>query len=127
MNDWLLPGRPLRVLVWLGLVVMGAVLIYALRYGYVWSQLTAIGSIPWGQVVFVDLYLGFALFGAWIVWRETAGLAAALWIVALLALGNLVSCIYILHALAQGRHDGQRFWHGQRAAAASAHRGAHAI
>ncbi len=115
MNDPLLPGRALRALVWLGLVLMGAVLIYALRYGYGWSQLTAIASIPWGQVVLVDLYLGFALFGAWIVWREGAGLAAALWIVALLVVGNLVSCLYVLRALHQGRPDGQRFWHGTRA------------
>lgn len=115
MNNPLMPGRALRVIAWIGLLLLLAVLIHALRYGYGWSQLTAIGSIAWGQVLLVDVYVGIALFGAWIVWREGPGVAAALWVLALLALGNLVSCIYVLRALRQAHHAPERFWHGVRA------------
>ncbi|MEX1081124.1 MAG: DUF1475 family protein [Halofilum sp. (in: g-proteobacteria)] len=115
MNDPLLPGRALRLLAGVCLLLLAAVLVYAVGYGYAWAQLGAIASIAWGQVLLVDLYVGFALFAAWMLWREGPGLAAAIWIVALLTLGNLVSCIYIFNALYQARRDGHRFWHGRRA------------
>ncbi|MEF8834050.1 MAG: hypothetical protein V5A42_04230 [Halofilum sp. (in: g-proteobacteria)] len=115
MTDSLMPGRPLRILALLGCVVMIAMLVYAMSYGYAWQQVRAIGSIHWGQVVFVDLYLGFALFSAWIVWRQNVSAVAIAWIVALLLLGNLLACIYVLWALREAGSDGQRFWHGRRA------------
>lgn len=116
MTDPLMPGRALRILAALGCVVMIAMLVYAMNYGYAWQQTRAIASIHWGQVVFVDLYLGFALFSAWIVWRQGVGAAAVAWIVALLLLGNLLACIYVLWALRKAGGDGHRFWHGHRAA-----------
>ena len=119
MRDPLMPSRALRVLALLGCAVMIALLVYAMGYGYAWSQMMAIGSIAWGQVLLADLYLGFALFGAWMIWRDGAGPAGIAWVVALLVLGNLLACIYVLRALHQGRTDARRFWHGQRAALAA--------
>lgn len=115
MTDPLIPGRPLRILALVGCVVMVAMLVYAMSYGYFWHQLYAIASIRWGQVVFADLYLGFALFSAWIVWRQGVSAVAIAWIVALLLLGNLLACIYVLWALHDAKGDGHRFWHGPRA------------
>ncbi len=120
MTDPLMPGRALRILATVGCVAMIAMLAYAMNYGYAWQQIRAIGSIHWGQVVFVDLYLGFALFGAWIVWRHGIGTVAIAWIVALLLLGNLLACIYVLWALRDAGGDGHRFWHGRSATRPSA-------
>lgn len=116
MRDPLLPGRALRILAALGCAVMIAMFVYGALNGYAWSQLTAIASIAWGQVLLADLYLGFALFAAWMIWRDGTGLVTAIWVVALLVLGNVVACIYVLRALYQGRTDGRFFWHGLRAA-----------
>ncbi len=114
MNDSLVPRRALHLLVAIGLLTMFAVLIRALNYGYGWTQFTAIASIPWGQVLVADLYVGLMLFGAWIGWREGAGMVAGGWILALLLLGNVASCLYLVRALIQSRGDGRRFWLGTR-------------
>lgn len=119
MTDSLMPGRALRVLAAFGCVVMIAMVVYAMNYGYAWQQIRAIASVHWGQVVLVDLYLGFALFSAWIVWRHGLGAVAITWIVALLLIGNLLACVYVLWALRDARGDGHRFWHGRRAAQAT--------
>jgi len=69
---------------------------------------------PWGQLSLVDVYIGFLVFAGWVIFRERSWLRAALWIAALLFLGNLVSCLYVLLALQASGGDWRRFWFGQR-------------
>jgi len=99
----------------IGAVALLATMAYAATQGYMASQFAAIGSIAWGQVLIVDVYVGFALFAGWIGWRE-AGRArrATAWIVALLLIGNAVACVYVLMAWWRNGDDAEAFWHGRR-------------
>lgn len=53
-------------------------------------------SEPWGVVTLVDLYAGFLVIAIWISLLERSALRAALWILALLCLGNLTTLAYVL-------------------------------
>lgn len=99
-------------------------LLVALGHGAVrgafWPETRTVAELPWGLAIIVDVYVGFFLLGGWIVFRERSTPRAALWIAALLVLGNLVSCVYVLAALATSRGHWSRFWLGRREAEVTA-------
>ncbi|MBE7559525.1 DUF1475 family protein [bacterium] len=92
-----------------------------LGYGFGWGDFFAEGrvlfSMPWGVVSLVDVYVGFLLLGGWIWFRESSRVMAVAWILLILCLGNLISCLYVLVALRQSRNDWRRFWMGTPRAA----------
>ena len=57
---------------------------------------------PWGWVTIVDLYLGFLVFGGYLAARERNPWRTLPWLVALMALGNIVSAVYLAWALHRG-------------------------
>ena len=67
---------------------------------------------PWGLATLVDVYVGFALFSCWIVWREARVEKALVWICLLLIGGNIVSTIYVLLAAYANRGNTTAFWMG---------------
>jgi len=69
-------------------------------------------DLAWGRALMVDLYVGLLLISGWIAWREPRCGRAVAWVIALLLLGNIVACIYVLLALRQSRGDPQTFWSG---------------
>lgn len=99
----------------LGAVVMAAALFYGFTRGGGWAEVAALVEHPWFNVSLVDVYVGFALFGGWVAYRERSPARAVLWIVLILVLGNLVSCLYALLALQGSGGDWHRFWMGRRA------------
>ena len=107
-------------LIWLSVsaatVVMALALIWGVTKGDLWTEGGAILDMPWGLVSLVEIYVGMALFGCWVFWRETSLLRSAAWMVAVALIGNLVSCVYVLLALRAARGDVMRFWLGARAA-----------
>ena len=110
-------GRGAALLAAAGALAMALALAYGFSQGYFLAEGGAIASVTWGQVLLIDLYVGFALFAGWIVWREPGRPARAIaWIVALLLLGNLVACAYVLLAWREAAGDAGRFWFGRRAA-----------
>jgi hypothetical protein len=62
------------------------------------SDASSIWSLAWGKVTLVDLYLGLAIFGAWVVVRERSAGRVIVWWLALLVLGNLAAGVYLLRA-----------------------------
>jgi hypothetical protein len=56
-----------------------------------------------------------ASFCGWVFFREKSLLAAALWMVAVMVLGNFLTSLYVLLALFGSRGDWKRFWMGHRA------------
>lgn len=97
-----------------GAIAMAGMLAYGFANGYFLAQGGAIASIAWGQVLLVDIYVGMLLFAGWIAWREGGRPAiAAAWIVALLLIGNLVACAYVLLAWRQSRGRAAIFWNGR--------------
>jgi len=107
--------RIAKIISALGVVVMGAAILYALIAGDFSTEGNIILSMPWGIVSLVDLYTGFTLFAMWIVYRERSLLTAAIWIVLLLTLGFFTGALYTFIALHTSSGDWQRFWMGKHA------------
>ena len=103
--------RPL-LLLFLGAIIMILAIAYAMIYGSFWEEAKVLFPLPWFQLSMIDLYLGFFLFGGWILFRESSRGKAIGWIVALCLLGNLAACVYALLALIGSRGNWMAFWMG---------------
>lgn len=104
----------MKVLSLVGIVIMGFMILRAIFVGDFNSEGTDIIGRPWGQLSLVDVYIGFLLFAGWIVYREQSLIRSLAWIVPLLVLGNIVSCLYVLIALQTSENDWTKFWMGHR-------------
>ena len=102
-------------LLMLGAVLMVIVIAYGFVVGNLLEEAKVLFPSPWFQVALIDLYLGFAIFSGWIIYREKTRARAIVWIVLLCLLGNLASCIYAAMALVACKGDMERFWSGYRA------------
>jgi hypothetical protein len=103
-----------KLIALLGLLAMTAVLIYGFTVGDFAADGAKILSNPWGIVSLVDLYVGFALFSGWIVYREKAWLPSVIWVIAMMVLGFWAGALYTYLALQSSDGDWQRFWMGKR-------------
>jgi len=99
----------------IGLLAMTAVLIYAFTVGNFGADGQKLLANPWGIVSLVDLYVGFALFSGWIIYREKSPWMAALWVVLMMTLGFWAGSLYSFLALNASKNDWKRFWMGQHA------------
>jgi hypothetical protein len=107
--------RVAKIIALLGVLAMGAALIYAFTQGDFGSEGSQITSMPWGIVSLVDLYVGFVLFAMWIVYREAVVWQAVIWVILLMILGFFIGALYTLIALYTSKGDWSRFWQGHRA------------
>lgn len=98
----------------LGVLAMGTVLIYAFLQGDFAVEGSVLLGMPWGIVSLVDLYVGFSLFSAWIVFRERSLATSVVWIVLVMVLGFFAASLYALLALNKSNGDWARFWMGNR-------------
>lgn len=99
----------------LGLLAMTAVLIYGFTVGNFAVEGSQLLSMPWGIVSMVDLYVGFTLFSAWIVFREKAWLPSVIWVVLMMTMGFWAGALYTFIALQTSGNDWRRFFMGKRA------------
>jgi hypothetical protein len=106
--------RIAKALALAGLLAMTAVLIYAFTVGDFNAEGSRLLAMPWGIVSLVDLYVGFALFSGWIVYREKSAIRSVVWVVLMMVLGFFTASLYTLIALQQSGRDWRRFWMGQR-------------
>jgi hypothetical protein len=104
-----------KVVAWVGLIAMTIVLGIAFTSGDFGSEGARLLAMPWGIVSLVDLYVGFALFSGWIVFREKAWLPATVWVILMMVLGFWAGALYTLIALQTSGNDWKRFWFGKRA------------
>ena len=99
----------------LGVLAMTAVLIYGFTAGDFQRDGAELLRNPWGVVSMVDLYTGFILFSAWIVFREDSLPRTILWVVLMMVLGFFTASLYTFLALSASGGDWQKFWMGARA------------
>lgn len=99
----------------LGVLAMTAVLIYGFTAGDFGKDGAALLQNPWGIVSMVDLYTGFILFSAWIVYREKSIVRAIVWVVLMMVLGFFTGSLYAFLALNDSKGDWKKFWMGHRA------------
>jgi hypothetical protein len=95
-----------------GVLAMTAVLVYGFTVGDFSADGAELLANPWGIVSMVDLYTGFILFSAWIVYREQNKLSAALWVVGMMVLGFFTASLYALLALHRSNGNWRKFWMG---------------
>jgi hypothetical protein len=91
---------------------MSAALVYGFTVGDFFADGALIVANPWGIVSLVDLYTGFALFGAWIYYREANKLIALVWIVILMVLGFWLASLYVLIQLYKSNGNYSKFFLG---------------
>jgi hypothetical protein len=104
-----------KIISLVGLVAMTGILIYGFTVGDFSAEGAKLLAMPWGIVSLVDLYVGFALFSCWIVFREKALLPSVIWVILMMVLGFWTGALYTLIALQTSGGDWQRFWFGKRA------------
>ena len=83
----------------LGLLAMTVVLIYGFSAGDFGGEGGQLLSMPWGIVSLVDLYVGFVLSSAWIVYRDGLGIRSVVWVILMMILGFWTASLYTLIAL----------------------------
>jgi hypothetical protein len=104
-----------KLIAFLGALAMAVVLIYGFTVGNFAADGAELLQNPWGVVSFVDLYVGFALFSIWIVFREKSLVSSVIWVVLMMVLGFFTGSVYMLYALFTSGGDWQKFWMGKRA------------
>lgn len=107
--------RLAKIISLLGLLAMTTVLIYGFAAGDFFTEGSQLASMPWGIVSLVDLYTGFMLFSAWIVYRERSLPIAILWTIAMLTLGFFAGSLYAFVTLQNSGGDWRKFWLGKHA------------
>jgi hypothetical protein len=96
--------------------MMFALIAQAFFVGSFWQEGSALMALAWGKVTMADLYVGFALFSGWVIFREASPLRALAFVTLVMTLGNAFAAVYVLVALLRSRGDWSRFWLGHRSA-----------
>jgi FtsH-binding integral membrane protein len=99
----------------LGVIAMTAALVNGFVFGDFTGEGGQLMSMPWGIVSLVDLYTGFTLFSAWIIYREKSLPVAILWTIAMMTLGFFAGSLYAFTALQTSNNDWRKFWMGKHA------------
>ncbi len=107
--------RLAKVLSAAGFVIMTFMIVRAFVAGDFNAEGGAMLAGAWGQLSLVDVYIGFLVFLGWVIFREQSWWRSALWAVAILVLGNAITCLYVFLALNASGGDWRRFWLGRHA------------
>jgi hypothetical protein len=107
--------RIAKIISALGVLAMTAVLIYGFSIGDFFAEGSRLAAMPWGIVSLVDLYTGFTLFSAWIIYRERSLPVAIVWTIAMMTLGFFAGSLYAFIALQTSGDDWHKFWLGKHA------------
>ncbi len=96
-----------------GTAIMFFTLVYGFIVGDFFKEGSVLFSMAWGKVSLIDVYIGFFLFSAWIIYREEKWATAVLWILSIMILGNFITCLYATIALFKSQDDIKHFWLGK--------------
>ena len=89
----------LRIAAAVVLIAMLAVTTWASSEIAVWKIPRDVFTHPWFIATLFDTYFGFLTFYVWLAYKETTTLARVVWLLAILALGNIAMAIYLLREL----------------------------
>lgn len=104
-----------KIITWLGLIAMTYGLLNGLINGNLLNDGKELLANPWGIMSMIDLYVGFALFSMWIVYREKSIIKIILLIILMMILGFFTACVYLLFALYNSKEDWDILLKGSRA------------
>ncbi len=94
-------------------IVMFFTLAYGISAGNFLEEGSLLFSMAWGKVTLIEVYIGFLLFSAWVVYREKNRATAVIWILLLLVLGNFITGLYITITLFNSNEGLKQFWLGK--------------
>ncbi|HAY84002.1 MAG TPA: hypothetical protein DCY42_03485 [Chloroflexi bacterium] len=103
-----------KIVAALGVLAMTGVLVYGFTVGDFSADGAELLQNPWGVVSMVDLYTGFTLFSAWIIYREKSWVRSVVWVGLMMVLGFFTGSLYVLLALLASKGDWKNFWMGKR-------------
>ena len=103
-----------KILSIIGFLVMLGMLIYGFTIGSFTGEGKILLGMPWGQISLVDIYIEFIIVCAWIVHRENNWAKSIIWVVLVLTLGSMISCLYLFLAFDDSKGDWKKFWHKNR-------------
>jgi hypothetical protein len=106
--------RIAKVVSVLGVLIMGATLLYGFIVGDFVGEGAQLVRMPWGIVSLIDVYIMFTLFSCWIIYREKSIVRSVIWVVFVMVLGAFTCSLYALMALLTSRGDWSRLWMGRR-------------
>ena len=61
-----------------------------------WSAIPSFAASPWSMATLYDAYFGFITFFCWLAWRERSRGIKIVWLVLIMALGNIAMSLYVL-------------------------------
>jgi uncharacterized membrane protein len=96
-----------------GTLIMFFTLAYGFNAGDFFKEGSILFAMAWGKVSLIDVYIGFFLFSAWVIYREEKWMTAVLWILLIMVLGNFITCLYATISLYNSGEDFKRFWLGK--------------
>lgn len=85
--------RTIRATTGLLTLIMAGTILYGIGAGNFGDEGSTLLDLAWGRVTLIDLYIGLALFGGWIVLRDMSWRALP-WLVSLVFLGNFATALY---------------------------------
>jgi hypothetical protein len=103
-----------KTLAILGTLIMLVTLMFGFITGDFFKEGRVLMAIAWGKVSLVDVYVGFFLFSGWVLFREQKKFTIVTWIIAIMVLGNFITCLYTTIALFKSKNDWSRFWMGEK-------------
>uniref|UniRef100_A0A7C8Z939 Uncharacterized protein n=1 Tax=Opuntia streptacantha TaxID=393608 RepID=A0A7C8Z939_OPUST len=87
----------------LGCLMLGVLVYTTLNYG---SPFHKELLTPWMIATLIDFYINVTALSVWIGYRESTWLTAFAWIVLLICLGSIATCVYVVWQLfLLSRHD----------------------
>jgi hypothetical protein len=86
----------LRAIFGVVLVTMLCVTGWASRMVPLWDTPRSVATHPWFIATLFDAYFAFLAFCCWVAYKETSNFARAVWLFAILALGNIAIAVYML-------------------------------
>ncbi|MCB1776856.1 MAG: hypothetical protein KDI50_05410 [Candidatus Competibacteraceae bacterium] len=102
----------LRIVVILCGILLGLLataILIASNYSYVLAGLRYLIANPWGIVTLINLGIGLLFIAVWLWLVEPVRWRAAIWIIALFLLGNVVTLAYLLCRTCQVRRWSELF------------------
>lgn len=82
------------LLVWIIYIVISTSLTSSL-----FEEWDFLSSIPWMKATLWDFYINVFVIYCWILYKESSILSKLIWLILMVCLGSIASCIYILIAL----------------------------
>ncbi len=105
--------KVIKTFAWLGLAIMSGAIIYGFLYGDFINEGSVLLNLVWGRVTLIDIYISFAVFIAWILYRETKLVWKAVWTLLVLTLGSYGICLYILVTVYRCHNNPRLFFMGK--------------